>query len=212
MAAPVGSCTLPLLCRKARRAADNAEVAATIRSFLIIDLSKLGEDEVHLLTMCFLEFLPRVPQGMVGNLRFACIVGEVAEGILLEGILPEGIQDTNDDTESEDASADNDTVKVHFDIEIAYKYYGGLPMLCWRAFAGTWKFLDSGDSSSCILALEGMRKAFDRRRHKPFSSSGSMDMPTTLADWREFFRLWLFGPREPKQTTLQKLLRPASGQ
>ena len=210
MAAPVGSRTLPLLCRKARRAADNADVAATTRSFLIIDLSKLGEDEVHHLTMCFLEFLPRVPQGMVGYLRFACIRGEVEEGI-----LPENIEDDNDDTEPEDASPGNATVEVMIDIEILYENSRRLPMLCWRAYARSTR-LNSGLSSSCMLALMDMRKAFDRRRHKPFCSSGSMDMPTTLADWREFFRLYLFGPREPTQTTLQKFLRsgsrPASGQ
>ena len=228
MAAPVGSRTLPLLCRKARRAANNADVAATIRSFLIIDLSKLGEDEVHHLTMCFWEFLPRVPQGMVGDLRFACIQGEVEEGILPEepersateepctfsqGFFP--LEDDNDDTESEDASPCNATVKVMIVIEIVYSHSRRLPELCWDAYGGLTR-LGSGGACSCMKALMDMRKAFDRRRHKPFCSSGSMDMPTTLADWREFFRLYLFGPREPTQTTLQKFLRsgsrPAPGQ
>ena len=232
MATPVGSRTLPLLCRKARRAADNAEVAANIRSFLVIDLSKLGVHEVHLLTMCFQEFLPRVPQGMTGSLYFACIQGEVEKGI-----LPEAIEDDNDDADSqlstsapsspardtdhsddEDTSPSNATVQVEIDVKILYEPWHRYPILSWRASLPAQPGLTSGRGlgrggfTGCILELMMMRRAFDRRRHNQACSSGFMDMPTTLADWREFFRLWLFGPREPKQTTLQKLLRPASGQ
>ena len=201
MATPVGSRTLPLLCRKARRAADNADVAATIRSFLVIDLSKL---DPLWLSKSFISFLPRVPQGMVGDLYFAFVQGEVEKGI-----LPEAIEDDNDDTESEDASPGNATVKVMIVIDILFDHSRRLPMLSWDAYGGLTR-LGSGGACSCMKALMDMRKAFDRRRHKPFCSSGSMDMPTTLADWREFFRLYLFGPREPTQTTLQKWLRSGS--
>ena len=207
MAAPVGSRTLPLLCRKARRTADNADVAAQIRSFLVIDLSKLGTPQmVGLLTECFLEFLPRIPQGMVGDLCFACIQGDVEKGI----VPVETIEDDTDDEESQDASPGNATVKVEIDVKLHYVTWHRYPLIGWRAFLPAQpgltseRFLGRGrNSSSCILELMAMRRAFDRRCHKPGASSGFMDMPTTLDDWREFFRLWLFGPREPRQMTLQ---------
>ena len=211
MAAPVGSRTLPLLCRKARRTSDNADVAAQIRSFLVIDLSKLGTPQMAaLLTVCFQEFVPRVPQGMVGDLCFAFVQGEVEKGILPEG----AIEDDNDDAKSQDTPPSNATVKVEIDVKLHYVTWHPYPLLSWQAFLPAQPALTSGrclgrgrNSSSCILELMAIRRAFDRRRHKPGCSSGFMDMPTTLADWREFFRLWLFGPREPRQTTLQKWLR-----
>jgi hypothetical protein len=163
-----------------------------------------------LLTVCFQEFVPRVPQGMVGDLCFARIQGDVEKGILPEG----AIEDDNDDAESQDASPGNATVEVTIDVKLHYVTWHHHPLLDWRASLYAQPALTSGRclgrgtySSSCILELMAMRRAFDRRRHKPGCSSGFMDMPTTLADWREFFRLWLFGPREPTQTTLQKWLR-----
>ena len=214
MAAPVGSRTLSLLCRKARRAADNADVAATIRSFLVVDLSKL---DPGWLTASFMSFLPRVPQGMAGDLYFACIEGEVEKAI-----LPKAIEDDNDDAESQDASPGNATVEVVIDIKIRYGSWHAYPILAWYASVPAqrgpvreWN-LGSGTATNCISALIAMRRAFDLRRHKPGCSLGFMDMPSTLEDWREFFRMWLFGPRKPTQALLHHWLRsgsrPASGQ
>ena len=62
---------------------------------------------------------------------------------------------------------------------------------------------------SLTKVLEELRGHFDCRRAGP---SATMDVPSSLQEWRSFISLWLFGPPAPKQATLAKWLRrrPAS--
>ena len=82
----------------------------------------------------------------------------------------------------------------------------------WQVRVSSWNMsprtIGSHDETF-IGALVHMRRAFDRRRgHAP---TGFVEMPTTLDQWRAFFKLWLFGPPPPKQAKLRKWLHPAPG-
>ena len=80
---------------------------------------------------------------------------------------------------------------------------------CWR---GDTQLQDKmGDHSRVNLTevLDELRGHFDCRRAGP---SATMEVPSSLQEWRSFISLWLFGPPAPKQATLAKWLRrrPAS--
>jgi len=229
MAAPLGSRTLSLLCRKARRAADNQDVAAIVRGFLVIDLGKCRDDEGlrSWLQKCFWDCMPRVPSGVSGTLCIGQVRGNVHIDILPRVRFPSGAD--NDLEPSDEAALDSESESSHeadFDLESSDE--GGIDTaqvcielrliytICQHVVA--WKVRSWHDSPrqeasgpDLCRALDAMRLSFDRRCCAR-SPSGSMEIPTTLAAWLAFMRLWLFGPTAPKQQMLQKWLRPALGQ
>ena len=60
-------------------------------------------------------------------------------------------------------------------------------------------------SGSITKILPEISELFDARRAGP---GASMDVPTSAKEWRALVDMWLFGPPEPKQASLQKWLRP----
>ena len=116
----VGVRALPLLCRKARRCCDNADVAAIVRSFLVIDLGKCRDDEgLHSwLQKCFWDCMPRVPDGVWGTLCIGEVRGNVHIDILPRVRFPSGAD--SDLEPSDEAALDSESESSHeadFDLE-----------------------------------------------------------------------------------------------
>ena len=218
MAAPVGSCTLPLLCRKARRTADNADVAANIRSFLVVDFSKLDPDW---LTKCFLDFVQRAIPCLGSHVSFK-IWGKVETAWLPFDYNPCWPDPEGDEAESHNCSSLHGYATADVKIRIGFWFVGRRSELYWYADLHAQPGHRFGTYDNCrpigeahdidlqdphiFQELMRMRKAFDRREYDVASCfPGTMQLPTTLAEWSEFFRRWLFGPEKTtKQTTLDK--------
>ena len=60
---------------------------------------------------------------------------------------------------------------------------------------------------SIIRVLEEIRRCFARGDAEP---GGTMEVPSSLQEWRSFVSLWLFSEAPAPQATLAKWLRPAS--
>ena len=57
--------------------------------------------------------------------------------------------------------------------------------------------------------LEDVRELFDGRVPGPGAGMQAIvEAPCTAQEWQAFARRWIFGPPEPKQTSLRKWLRP----
>ena len=62
---------------------------------------------------------------------------------------------------------------------------------------------------SITLLLEDLREEFDGRVPGPGAGMQAIvEAPCTAQEWQAFARRWIFGPPEPKQTSLRKWLRP----
>ena len=73
-----------------------------------------------------------------------------------------------------------------------------------------WHIMVCGGNFTKILAM--LRDEFDARCAGPGARmEATMEAPSTAQEWRAYVELWLFGPPEPKQTTLHKWLRPRAG-
>ena len=219
---------LPLPCRMWRRCSDNAEVAALIRSFLLLDLSMLGArgnlriDVFHDLMDLFWAFVS-VPRGMHGRLEFCRLEGIVPWNIL--AVPKEPSSRADDDTEvggseddgPEDGDSEDDGLggsekMVSVTVLVWIDYHPeGRHGLTWQVLVHvpSWETAPTGHSDHPVTALACMRRAFDRRRD--LSVTGFVEMPATRQQWCAFSRHWLFGPPQPKQTTLRNWLRPAPG-
>ena len=97
----VGARALPLLCKNGRRCSDNADVAALIRSFLLVDLSRidrrsnLDADLYYKVQDLFWDFVS-VDRGMHGRLEFCRIEGSVHPNILTVPTEPRQLSDSED--------------------------------------------------------------------------------------------------------------------
>ena len=83
--------------------------------------------------------------------------------------------------------------------------------ICWFGQCG-WSVASSGRSnsrSSVTRMLEDLRDEFDGRVPGPGAGMQAIvEAPCTAQQWQAFARRWIFGPPEPKQTSLRKWLRP----
>ena len=198
MARPVGSRTLPLLCRKAHGAADNADVAATIRSFLVIDLHKVNADDLVWLDRCFWDFMPRVHEGMTGTLRFASIEGWFDRAIPPPPKEIANSDDDNDDDDDEDSDIENDaSVRVEFTLDLDYGMFS--PLIRWSGSKVTarrnYGIFNVGYGHNLNDALLGMREALEHIRPIPtVPPPATVEVPSTLEEWGDFFWLWLLRP------------------
>lgn len=196
---PVGARTLQMLCRKARGVADNGDVAAAIRSFMVIHLHKMNDDDLAWLDRCFWDFMPRLHEGMTGTLRFARI-----EGWFERAIPPPRKQiaasddDNDDDDEDSDSDIENDaSVQVAFSLDLEYGVFS--QGIRWYASKVTarrdYGIINTDSGRNLSIALLGMREALEHIRPIPdISPPATMEVPSNLDEWREFFRLWLFRP------------------
>ena len=77
----------------------------------------------------------------------------------------------------------------------------------WSVHRDDWNMI-SFDSRITEL-LEDLRKHFDGRVPGPGAGMQAIvEAPCTAQEWQAFARRWIFGPPEPKQTSLRKWLRP----
>ena len=75
----------------------------------------------------------------------------------------------------------------------------------WRS--DSWNMLVCGASFTRLLAT--LRSEFDGRCTGPGARmEATVEAPCTAQEWRAFAQRWIFGPPEPKQTSLRKWLRP----
>ena len=71
----------------------------------------------------------------------------------------------------------------------------------------SWNMSHTGWSLTRILA--DLREDFDGRVPGPGAGMQAIvEAPCTAQEWQAFARRWIFGPPEPKQTSLRKWLRP----
>ena len=121
------------------------------------------------------------------------------EGLVIElsrtvapGICPKGETDFGGSSETETAAG----VLVTLQLRVHGRCCG------WTL---TIDESESCGAGSLTRILPDIRELFDARRAGP---GASMDVPTSAKEWRALVDMWLFGPPEPKQASLQKWLRP----
>ena len=123
------------------------------------------------------------------------------EGLVIElsrtvapGICPKGETDFGGSSETETAAG----VLVTLRLEVQ------VPRCCHWTLTIDERYI-GGSSASITTILAQIRSQFDARRAGP---GASMEVPASAKEWRALVDLWLFGPPEPKQASLQKWLRP----
>ena len=192
---------------------------------MLIDLSKLDWRCRSLLDKWFMEWVPFVPILLEGQLRFYEIYGRVSETIFNQS-LERPLKRHRGESDSEsgsirDSESESDVpvrnVPLRFEVKLVYTSRHLKPFISYSLEV----FIESGrvkcishsprgdvDPCSVVSMLEDMRETVDRRLQGP---RGVTEIPTNGAQWYDLFKMWIFGPAGPRQTTLRKWLRPKPG-
>ena len=206
----IGARALPLVCKMTRFLP--GDVTRLVRECLRVHV---GERCPEWIDDLLWQQLPR----LVGNPRPRNFVTWMSRNID-PAIYPQELT-FFDESSSDEEEMDDEGVRVTVMLEACGL---GCPQECTIA-NGIWGYrwtirCRRGDTQlrnkvgyhcneSLTKVLEELRGHFDCRRAGP---SATMDVPSSLQEWRSFISLWLFGPPAPKQATLAKWLRrrPAS--
>ena len=191
---------LPVLCSKARRCSDCADVATLVRGYLLAWPSQLNE--------LFWRFIPRVPDGMQGSLLVFEGCKQVPASVMPELPVHAGGADESD---SEDilSEAEDEELLTHVHVHVGF-LAGRRPALFYdvivtQKLTGELVREDSGKGIDVMKTVAKVRRCFDIRRCSHVPSNARLEVPSSLADWQAFFHLYLFGPQQRAmlQTTLR---------
>jgi hypothetical protein len=193
---------LPVLCSKARRCSDCADVATLVRGYLLAWPSQLNE--------LFWRFIPRVPDGMQGSLLVFEGCKQVPASVMPELPVHAG-GGAADESESEDIQSEAEDDELLTRVRVyAWFHASRRPVLRYdvivtHKMSGQVMREDSGQGIDVMKTVATMRRCFDIRRCSHVPSNARLEVPSSLADWQAFFHLCLFGPQQRAmlQTTLR---------
>ena len=119
-------------------------------------------------------------------------------------IVSKGMPDFGGSSETET----DEGVLVEYRLNVREHRWYNWSILCQGGPKGEY-VICCAQGTSITEHLAEVRGEFDARCAGPGARmEASMEAPTSAKEWRAFVELWLFGPPEPKQASLQKWLRP----